>query len=65
MTVTYQVGDGGHLDIDFWVLTFLYQFAVYLTTQHLVDRPSRERAWETNQTVYRSIGYHCGEGWAT
>jgi len=28
MTVTYQVGDGGHLDIDFWVGTFLCQYVV-------------------------------------
>jgi hypothetical protein len=25
MTVTYQVGGGGHLDIDFWVRMLVYR----------------------------------------
>lgn len=33
MTVTYQVGEGGHLDIDFWVrlLTILESFLTHIT----------------------------------
>jgi len=31
MTVTYQVGEGGHLDIDFWVRkTFLHYISTIL-----------------------------------
>jgi hypothetical protein len=33
MTVTYQVGEGGHLDIDFWVrlLAILESFLTHIT----------------------------------
>lgn len=42
MTVTYQVGGGGHLDVDFWVCALLVNLR-YLTcalismTRQLVD----------------------------
>lgn len=38
MTVTYQVGGGGHLDIDFWVRTpSLAAKLSQLTSEQLVD----------------------------
>ena len=38
MTVTYQVGGGGHLDIDFWVCTCLFDWPTSaLNSEKLAD----------------------------
>lgn len=57
MTVTYQVGGGGHLDIDFWVtspfqLVSLTQFKL---TPPVVRRPERPAP---NLQKKRDTGMH-------
>ena len=62
MTVTYQVGGGGHLDIDFWVRKHAYTRAVRLTTLATVDGPIRRGAGKAGQAVNGDSILHCKEG---
>ena len=51
MTVTYQVGGGGHLDIDFWVRNSCIALEMRLLTRHTAFRPGPTRDAETAQAV--------------
>ena len=42
MTVTYQVGGGGHLDIDFWVRA-THLFSLYCNANLRIPSSSRTR----------------------
>ena len=51
MTVTYQVGGGGHLDIDFWVRGLCIALEMRLLTRYTAFRPRPTRDAETAQAV--------------
>ena len=62
MTVTYQVGGGGHLDIDFWVRERAYTRALRLTSLATVDGPIRRSTGEAGQAVNWDSILHRKEG---
>ena len=60
MTVTYQVAEGGYLDIDFWVKT-CYIFVVLIPYHgfSLVNRPNWKDSREANPANDRLLCNHC------
>ena len=44
MTVTFQVGDGGHLDVDFWVIILLISHLLELVS--IVALPGDGRCYK-------------------
>lgn len=67
MTVTYQVGGGGHLDIDFWVRypQVKPDLILCLSSRTIAGRPRRPRPRKANTTIYRNIINYRGKGWTT
>ena len=51
MTVTYQVGGGGHLDIDFWVCDSCIALETWPLTRYTALRPGPTCDAETAQAV--------------
>lgn len=64
MTVTYQVGEGGHLDIDFWVRKTFCIMSRPLLTYSPVVRPIWNRSWETNTAIHWFNIHYCSKGWS-
>ena len=66
MTVTYQVGGGGHLDIDFWVSKHILLLALLAPLS--VCRADQQSRRECNTKEHQVLdGYrvhHRGEGWS-
>lgn len=63
MTVTYQVGGGGHLDIDFWVRVCT-MFWIYSTpTCTTAFRPRKQSTSQTNKAIDWHSSYHCRKRW--
>ena len=66
MTVTYQVGGGGHLDIDFWVcLVSLSDTLRTLMHTTPAGRLRRSCYAQTHKAVYWNSINNSREGWET
>jgi hypothetical protein len=67
MTISYQVGDGGHLDIDFWVRIprpcYIMDLLADVRLQAI--RPRSTPPWKTCQTVDWVRFDYCRERWET
>lgn len=60
MTVTYQVGGGGHLDIDFWVNWPAFLLSnLFLRCSYPVSRPTQPCPRQAFQTIHRLSIHHC------
>ena len=59
MTVTYQVGGGGHLDIDFWVSCLALVAGIRIFIHPTAVRPRRENTRKADQTVHREHLNNC------
>ena len=53
MTVTYQVGGGGHLDIDFWVREGLFSLSLHLLPRSQISDP-------TGSAIKKNIRFSTG-----
>lgn len=62
MTVTYQVGGGGNLDIDFWVWSS-YPVGAYRSWFCLACRPEQLSPRQTFEAVDRLCIHNSWSGW--
>lgn len=62
MTVTYQVGGGGHLDIDFWVLLLALDGSQSLMDVYIALRSNLEGFRKASQAVNRDTLCHSRQG---
>lgn len=65
MTVTYQAGGGGHMDIDFWVRGLFGPLVQVAADHPEANRSGRPRTAQGRQAVDRYCGNHRKEGWET
>ena len=65
MTVTYQVGGGGHMDVDFWVCDPSEPLMQRTTDHSPANRSGGARTAQGRQTVNRHRFNHGKKGWET
>ena len=62
MTVTYQAGGGGHMDIDFWVREFFAPLKRRAAYHPAADRSGWPRTAQGRQAVNRNCFNYCKKG---
>ena len=65
MTVTYQVGGGGHMDIDFWVRSPFGPLVQLTADRPIVDGCGWPCTAQGHQAVNRHCFNHREKGWET
>lgn len=63
MTVTYQVGGGGHLDIDFWVRRLTSSTVVSHSSIYTANGPWWRRPRKASQAIYWLPFDNCRKRW--
>jgi hypothetical protein len=64
MTISYQVGGGGNMDIDFWVRSLSYVY-LFINSRNVAGGPQQPRTRQTHQTIHRNHIHHCTKRWKT